>query len=209
MEDTNSENITPSGTETPFKVGIYWRKSRWNGRQTVPVIVTLQNGLFSMKTDQETVFSVSCNNVIVTFSKLGTVFVNISGKKYALYGSGSGISKPFSKEQLAELSETNNSSKEMRMGAAAQIVGLLSQSSAGLAIGGVTGALFETVGIYEGQKDIKKLSDGLKRYGVQVNGTPPKPNLVKLILYTILIGVGGAILTIILVVIVVLIFKHK
>ncbi len=203
----NQNQATPLATVTPYKIGIYWAKSWWNGRQTVPVIITLRDGFFSMKTDQETIFSVPGQSVSVNFTKSGGVHCLIGNKKYVFYGWGTALSKSFSKEQLAELSQPNNTAKDMRIGLLDQAVGLLTQNTAGVGVGGAVGVVSEEVAIYKGGKQIVELSEAMKQCGIQFNGKATKPTTFVLI--TLLGGIGIVIFALIVVVILVIIFSYK
>jgi hypothetical protein len=207
MPPINQKQAVPLTTDAPYKIGIYWVKSRWNGRQTLPVIISLQNGFFSMKTDQETIFSVPCGSVSVNFTKNGGVHCLIDNKKYVFYGWGTAISKSFSKEQLAELNQPNNTAIDMKIGLSSQGAGLLTQGAAGVGAGSTVAAVSEAMALYKGSKQVEELSEAMKRYGVQLNGKPVKP--VKFILALFLGGIGIAIFLLIVTVIIAMIFSHK
>ena len=111
--------------------GLYWRKSRWNGAACVPVVLTARRspsgsgGSLTMRDGSGEGFSVDGSAVTATFSFLGTMTLVVDGTRYDVVGAGSGISKPFTEAQRAELAEAS---------AVASDAGSWSWASAGLAV---------------------------------------------------------------------------
>lgn len=86
-------------------MGLYWRKSLWNGARCVPVIVTLGSGLFSMSDREGDVFSVPVAQVRAKRGRLGTLKVSWPGASFCLVGRGGAISPTFTEAQRTQLAE--------------------------------------------------------------------------------------------------------
>jgi len=86
-------------------MGLYWRKSLWNGARCVPVIVTLESGLFAMSGADGEVFSVPVAKVRAKRGKLGTLTVSWPGAKFHLVGRGGAISPAFTDAQRQQLQD--------------------------------------------------------------------------------------------------------
>ncbi|HEV7203872.1 MAG TPA: hypothetical protein VGN18_04640 [Jatrophihabitans sp.] len=86
-----------------FTSGVYWRRSPINGRKTVPVVLQLVDGRLRMWTATEMVFDVPTGEVSAKFSKLSTMFLTVSGRKFSIVGIGASLSPKFSDRQLAAL----------------------------------------------------------------------------------------------------------
>jgi hypothetical protein len=90
-------------TSVRFTSGVYWRRSKWNGRKCEPVILTVDQGRLRMSTADAVVFDVPCASVSAKFSRAWTMTVTVDGTGYDFVGRGSGISKAFTAAQLDEI----------------------------------------------------------------------------------------------------------
>lgn len=110
--------------------GLYWRKSRWNGAACVPVVLTATEsspgaGTLTMRDGSGEGFSVDGASVSAKFSVFGTMTLTVAGTKYDVVGAGSGISKPFTEAQRAELAAASSVASD---------AGIWSWASAGLSV---------------------------------------------------------------------------
>lgn len=79
---------------------VYWRRSIWNGRRCVPVLMTLDQGwLRARDRAGAELFAVPAGQVSGRLSRLGTLLLTVGGRRYALVGRGSDISPDPSPEQ--------------------------------------------------------------------------------------------------------------
>lgn len=88
-----------------FTGGLYWRKSWWNGRACVPVILRISGGQLRLRDENAVVFDVPCPAVQAKLSSLNTLTLRVNGQKYYLVGRGGQISKTFTPEMEWELQQ--------------------------------------------------------------------------------------------------------
>lgn len=86
-----------------FTGGLYWRKSWWNGRACVPVILRVSGGQLRMRDETGVIFQAPCAGVQAKLSSMKTLTLRINGKKYYLVGRGGQISKTFTPDMQQEL----------------------------------------------------------------------------------------------------------
>jgi hypothetical protein len=108
-----------------FTSGVYWRRSRWNGRKCDPVILTVDQGRLRMSTADAVVFDVPCTSVTARFSRAWTMMLTVEGTRYDFVGQGSGISKSFTPAQLDEIraAHANAAGRDRSGGTAAAATG--------------------------------------------------------------------------------------
>lgn len=95
-----------SQTDQAYKSLLYWRKSLLAGTQCVPVIMTLERDVLSMKTsDGVVVFAVSRSERTVKFTGWGTMRVTVGEKRYDFVGMPASESPAVSESQIAELAQ--------------------------------------------------------------------------------------------------------
>ncbi|MFF2198880.1 hypothetical protein [Streptomyces sp. NPDC058145] len=84
---------------------VYWRRSLWNGARCVPVVLSLLPGeLRAQDREGTVVFQGDPRNVDGRLTRLGTLLINVEGKRYALVGRGSDLSPAPTAEQHAAVS---------------------------------------------------------------------------------------------------------
>lgn len=141
----------------PTVSGLYWRKSLWNGFASVPVILRLDGNFLTLKTTNETEWQVFISDTKCRITPLGTMILTVNSKDYAFVTMGASVSKSFSKEQLAEIS---NAEGHYNAGAdAAASVGLgasvaggaAAPAGAALATLAYAGAAMANIGVWEAQ----------------------------------------------------------
>lgn len=157
----------PIEAPTLFKSGIYWRQSLWNGAKTVPSILSLENGVLSLKSDRETAFEVPVSTVKAKLTGFKTLVVEAGGKKYSITGVGAAISRQFTEEQKKELADKNANTPTNLMagglGSNALGVGLGGAGGAAASIGGSVVAI---VGFSIGAKELEKWKVIFEKLGV-------------------------------------------
>ena len=130
--------------EQSIKSGLYWRKSRWNGAACVPVVLTAEpvpgspgegRGTLTMRDGDGQGFSADASQVAAKWSPFGTMTLTVDGTRYDVVGAGSGISKPFTPAQRAELEQAE---------VVASDAGSWNWASVGLAVGDVGKVLGNT-----------------------------------------------------------------
>jgi len=84
---------------------VYWRRSLWNGARCVPVVLSLLPGeLRAQDREGTVVFQGDPRKVDGRLTRLGTLLINVEGKRYALVGRGSDLSPAPTAEQHAAVS---------------------------------------------------------------------------------------------------------
>ncbi|MET8912496.1 hypothetical protein [Micromonospora sp. NPDC004551] len=79
---------------------VYWRRSIWNGRRCVPVLMTLDQGwLRARDRAGAEVFAVPAGQVGGRLTRLGTLLLTVGGRRYALVGRGATVSPEPSPQQ--------------------------------------------------------------------------------------------------------------
>lgn len=85
---------------------VYWRRSIWNGRRCVPVLMTLdQSRLRARDRHGAEVFAAPVGQVRGRLTRLGTLLLTVDGRRYDVVGRGSDISPSPSPEQRRGLDE--------------------------------------------------------------------------------------------------------
>lgn len=85
---------------------VHWRRSLWNGRRCVPVLMTLDQGwLRAGDRRGAEVFAVPAGQVEGRLTRLGTLLLTVGGRRYAIVGRGADISPSPSPEQRRALDE--------------------------------------------------------------------------------------------------------
>jgi hypothetical protein len=85
---------------------VYWRRSIWNGRRCVPVLMILDQGwLRARDRSGAELFAVPAGQVSGRLTWLGTLLLTVGGRRYAVVGRGSDISPGPSPEQRQECAE--------------------------------------------------------------------------------------------------------
>jgi len=153
---------------TFFKSGIYWRQSLWNPAKTVPSILTLENGVLSLKSDKETAFeNVPLANVHAKLTQFSTLVIKTGGKKYDITGVGAATSRQFTPAQKDELQNKNAGANTVATlaGLGAASVGKIAGGVAGAGVGVAGGAV--SVGAFlVGSNELKKWKKIFKELGV-------------------------------------------
>ncbi|MFC4785433.1 hypothetical protein ACT8ZV_13220 [Nocardioides sp. MAHUQ-72] len=83
--------------------GLYWRRSRWNGRACVPVVLELADGRLTMTDRKGVVLDAPVTEVAVSFSRLHTMTLQHDADRFDVVGIGANLSPSFSREQLDHL----------------------------------------------------------------------------------------------------------
>jgi hypothetical protein len=97
--------IPSTADNSAYKSLLYWRKNLWNGAACVPVVLTLEDEVLSMRAaDGTTVFSEARDKITVRFTGWGTMLLVVAGKKYDVVGMPAATSPAISDAQKAELS---------------------------------------------------------------------------------------------------------
>ncbi|GAA3779600.1 hypothetical protein [Micromonospora maritima] len=79
---------------------VYWRRSIWNGVRCVPVLMTLDQGWLRARDRHGVeVFAVPAAQVGGRLTRLGTLLLDVGGRRYALVGRGSDVSPRPSTDQ--------------------------------------------------------------------------------------------------------------
>ncbi|MFG1678284.1 hypothetical protein [Micromonospora sp. NPDC049282] len=85
---------------------VHWRRSLWNGRRCVPVLMTLDQGwLRARDRHGAEVFAAPAGQVEGRLTRLGTLLLTVGGRRYPIVGRGSDISPSPSAEQRRALDE--------------------------------------------------------------------------------------------------------
>ncbi|MFF5173534.1 hypothetical protein ACFY3U_12940 [Micromonospora sp. NPDC000089] len=85
---------------------VYWRRSLWNGRRCVPVLMILDQGwLRARDAAGAELFAARVDQVSGRLTRLGTLVLTVADRRYALVGRGSDISPDPSPEQRRECGE--------------------------------------------------------------------------------------------------------
>ncbi|MGW4435844.1 hypothetical protein ACWELO_08790 [Streptomyces sp. NPDC004596] len=93
------------GEGTGYAGIVYWRRSLWNGARCVPVLLSLLPGaLRAQDREGRVVFQEDPRGVEGRLSRLGTLLVDVGGKRYALVGRGALVSPGPSAGQQAAVS---------------------------------------------------------------------------------------------------------
>jgi hypothetical protein len=171
-------NEESQNTITPTKSLLYWRKSKLNGMDCVPVIIALdESRTFSLKTaDNNVEFSVPASETTVKFSSWGTMAITVNGKTYDIVGVGAGTSPDPTTEQLQEIQDAGGTSGDVdtnlsTVGAAGTA---LSGASAGA---GVVGSAAMQYAYYKGLEAIKAWQRELPKAGATIQAS--KMNAMK------------------------------
>jgi hypothetical protein len=90
--------------------GLYYRKNIWNESQTMPVILKLNKGVLSAKTDEAQLFSIPIDTVKVRFSMWGRMFITVDGKRFEFTRAGAITSPVFTKAMLNEIEQDKDES---------------------------------------------------------------------------------------------------
>jgi hypothetical protein len=157
----------PSALPEVFASGIYWRKSLWNGAKTVPSILTLRNGMVSLKSAKEIAFEAPIGSISAHMTPFKTLVIMANGKKFDINGAGAGISPQFNEEQKRELAnQTAGASTN-------QATGGLGTNALGAGLGGAAGAGLSVLGtavvfasFMKGVKELDKWKAIFKTAGV-------------------------------------------
>lgn len=84
---------------------VYWRRSPWNGARCVPVALSLLPGEFrAQDAVGNVVFQGDPREVGGRLTRLGTLLVDVDGRRYALVGRGGALSPEPSAGQQAAVS---------------------------------------------------------------------------------------------------------
>jgi len=83
--------------------GLYWRRSRWNGRACVPVVLELADGRLTMTDRSGVVLDSPVAEVTASFSRLHTMTLRSGSDRFDVVGIGANLSPAFSPEQLDHL----------------------------------------------------------------------------------------------------------
>ncbi|MEU1710234.1 hypothetical protein ABZ478_33550 [Streptomyces sp. NPDC005706] len=84
---------------------VYWRRSLWNGARCVPVVLSLvPDELRAQDRDGQVVFRGDPRKADGRLTRLGTLVINVEGKRYALVGRGSDLSPAPTSGQHAAVS---------------------------------------------------------------------------------------------------------
>jgi hypothetical protein len=109
--DVLSKSI-PRTEASAYKSLLYWRKSAVNRAACVPIILTLENDILSMKDSKDDViFQANIAEISGQFTKWGTMVIKIRNKRYTITGIPTKTSPAITDAQRAELSGLTNDSK--------------------------------------------------------------------------------------------------
>jgi len=177
----------------PIVTGLYWRKSAWNGFATVPVILRLDGDILILKTSKDTVWQAPISETRCRFTVFGTMIVTFAGKEYAFVPAGAGVSRSFSKEQLAELNTDSliNSTiadATVRMGTAATTLGPIGAPGAPIATAAYATLVADNISMWSSLFESRHLLDKTDK-----NANPGK-YLLFLLIGGVVIGIGLVIL---------------
>lgn len=163
MSKENSPH--PQTPTTQLITGIYWRKNLWNGAATIPVILGFENEQLVLKDGETVIFMVPISTIKAKVTLWGTLVLLVDGKKYDFVGVGSGISRNFTAEQQAEVSQqsmtlpTTLAQAGLVTGLAGSVGRNLAANSAGSAVGSagqIAGGVAVAAGYLIGLNGIKK-----------------------------------------------------
>ena len=140
---------------TSYASGLYWRKSKWNGAKTVPVILSLDAGRLRMASAKEVAFDAPCAEVAARFTKLGTMVLTVGGRTYDVLGIGASLSPNFTGQQLDEL-------RERRAAAAEGAVSPAAAGLTGVGAGGDVGAALDAAVMVGAVFDIKRMRENIR-----------------------------------------------
>lgn len=90
----------------PIKGPLWWRKSKWNGRQTVPVVLGLVEGTFSIR-ESDGSFGLQAPPAALrsSMTKLGMLRIDHGDRRYELTAAPAGISPRHTEMQAQELAQ--------------------------------------------------------------------------------------------------------
>jgi hypothetical protein len=134
--------------------GLYWRRSKWNGRKCVPVILSVDAGRLRLSAAKEVGFDVPCAEVTARFTKLGTMVLTVNGRTYDILGVGASLSPNFTKEQRDELR-----ARQAKAASAAISPGF---AAGGSGIGGGAGAAMDAVAIVGAVAEINQMRANIR-----------------------------------------------
>ncbi len=106
--DQNNTQTSPTQNNQDekliFESGIFWKKSKWNATETVPVVLKFTNkSLSMMDRDGNLVFNLAPSEFTFKLTRLGNFYIITKDTTYNFVGIGSIISSTFSDKQLEEL----------------------------------------------------------------------------------------------------------
>lgn len=134
---------TDSADAKNYITGIYWQKSKLNGRETVPVILSLIDGTASLTADGGTVFSLPANQLKVDIrTPLGNPTISITvpdGTRYTLVTIPTSISPKFSDELIRRSGLEHVPENQMQAASNWAIVSLVAQHAGVPLLSGATG----------------------------------------------------------------------
>lgn len=150
-------NTLPTNNDA-YKSLLYWRKNLWNGADCVPVILTLEGNVLSMKTADDTeVFKEAVEQLSVRFTGWGTMVLTVAEKKYDIVGMPAADSPAVSDLQRRELSSlaSANTASDLRDAQPAVLGGTIA-STTGPTGSSVVGAAISTTVYYRGLTSIRQ-----------------------------------------------------
>ncbi|TWP37603.1 hypothetical protein [Leekyejoonella antrihumi] len=83
-----------------FAAGLYWRKSKIDGRKCVPAILEVRTGRLRMLDVVGQVFDVPAQEARANCTALGTMVLTVNGQMYDLVGIRARLSPKFTPEML-------------------------------------------------------------------------------------------------------------
>ncbi|WP_459714977.1 hypothetical protein [Actinophytocola sp. KF-1] len=95
--------MTPAPHVVDFAAGLYWRKSKLNGRKCVPAILSVTGGRLRLSAVDGVAFDVPCAEARARFTVFSTMVLTAAGRRFDLVGTGAAMSPKFTTAQLAEL----------------------------------------------------------------------------------------------------------
>lgn len=139
----------------PTISGLYWRKSLWNGFACIPVILRLDANTLTLKTRKGIEWQVMISETKCRFTAFGTMIITVNQKEYAFVVAGATVSRSFSKEQLAELGQTNGqyavgADMAVRAGTAATTLGTGGAAGASIATAAYAAAAVGNIDTWRG-----------------------------------------------------------
>lgn len=152
-----NSNIPTAPNDSAYKSLLYWRKNLWNSADCVPVIVTLNGDMLSMKqSDGVDVFNESLKNITVHFTGWGTMVLTITGKKYDIVGMPAATSPSISDSQKDELRGLSTDDKVVGVSDGQPVVmGGAVATATGNSGATIVGAAASTVVYYKGLRSIR------------------------------------------------------
>ena len=171
-------NEESQNTITPTKSLLYWRKSKLNGMDCVPVIISLDEAkTLSLKTaDNTTEFSIPASQATVRFTNWGTMAITANGKTYDIVGVGAATSPDPTAEQLQEIHQSagSNANEDTALSGVGAAGTALSGASAGA---GIVGSAAMQYAYYQGLEAIKAWQRELPKAGATIEAS--KMNAMK------------------------------